>query len=165
MSLLCTGSQWVCYILCHSWFDVANPIFFEALDPRYKLQYFADRDWPADWINTVKEITRNVYNEDYPSIDIADLPISPKKPPPPSGDWPSLLRRKQVKATVHDACDELTSFWTSHCEPTVTDPLQHWRVSWLGSLKVAWHGWPLIILARPPHQWKLSVHSVAVRSQ
>ena len=26
-----------------------------ALDPRFKLQYFADQEWPKEWIDTVKD--------------------------------------------------------------------------------------------------------------
>ena len=96
-----------------------------ALDPRYKLQYFADQHWPADWINEVKNIMRRVYKEDYPSVAAADRPISPRKPRAPSGDWPSLLR-KTSKAVSQQERDELAAFWASPCEPAETDPLQHW---------------------------------------
>jgi hAT family C-terminal dimerisation region len=99
---------------------------FKALDPRYKLQYFVDQAWPADWINTVKDVTRKVYNEDYPGVDATDLPTSPKKPRAPSGDWPSLLRTTLSKKPVHQERDELAIFWASPCEPAATDPIQHW---------------------------------------
>jgi hypothetical protein len=95
-----------------------------ALDPCRKLEYFVEQDWPTTWVNTVKDITRRVYREDYPSIPTTDLPISPKRPSAPSADWPSLLRMS--KATSHEERDELTAFWASPCEPVGTDPLQFW---------------------------------------
>ena len=96
-----------------------------ALDPRFKLQYFADQEWDTDWIDTVKDITRMIYNEDYPSIAAADLPVSPRPPPAPSGNWPSLLRTPSEAASP-EACDELTIFWATRCEPKYVDPLQFW---------------------------------------
>ena len=97
-----------------------------ALDPCRKLEYFVDQDWPTTWINTVKDITRRVYKEDYPSIPTTDLPTSPKQPPAPSRDWPSLLPVRGSKATSHEERDELTAFWASPTEPAGTDPLQFW---------------------------------------
>src|ERR1700733_2845725 len=95
----------------------------EALDPRYKLRYFADEDWPNEWIDDVKDITRKVYDEDYPSTVTTDLPASPRKPPPPSGDWPSLLRKAVVKVARRER-DELANFWSSPCELLSADPLK-----------------------------------------
>ena len=69
---------------------------------------------------------RRVYKEDYPSVAATDLPISPRKPPPPSGNWPSLLR-KTSKAVPPQERDELTMFWALPCESTATDPLQYWQ--------------------------------------
>ena len=89
-----------------------------ALDPRFKLQYFIDQDWPMAWVNTVKDITRRIYRDDYPCIPTADLPISPKRPPAPSGDWLSLLQTS--KATPHEERDKLTAFWASPCESART---------------------------------------------
>jgi len=96
-----------------------------ALDPRYKLSYFNDQHWPPNWINTVKEITRMVYKDDYPSVEVADFPASPKKPPAPSSEWPSLLRKGLGKAILRES-DELATFWASPCEPAAADPLQYW---------------------------------------
>jgi hypothetical protein len=98
---------------------------FKALDPRYKLEYFVNQDWPTNWINEVKGITGKVYKEDYPNVATTNLPVSPKKPPAPSGDWPSLLRMSP-KTPVHQERDELTTFWGSPCEPAATDPIQYW---------------------------------------
>ena len=95
-----------------------------ALDPRFKTQYFIDQDWPRAWINMAKDIAQQVYREDYPSIPTANHPISPKRPPAPSGDWPSLLRIS--KPTSHGERNELTAFWASPCEPAGTDPLKFW---------------------------------------
>ena len=66
-----------------------------------------------------------VYNNDYPSTATADLPVSPKKPPAPSSDWPSLLRKTTAKA-VPQQYDELVTFWAMPCDPAAMDPLQHW---------------------------------------
>lgn len=94
-----------------------------ALDPRLKLQYFVDQEWPADWINTVKNITRRVYNEDYTSVAAADVPVSPRRRLVPTGDWPSLLRKS--KAPSRQERDELATFWASPTE-CAADPLQYW---------------------------------------
>lgn len=67
-----------------------------------------------------------MYKEDYPSATAANLPKSPKKPPAPSGAWPSLLREASSKKTLHQERDELTAFWASPCELAETDPIQHW---------------------------------------
>lgn len=93
-----------------------------ALDPRVKLQYFVDQEWPTDWISTVKNITRQVYKEDYASVAAADVPLSPRRHVP-IGDWPSLLRKS--KAPSHQERDELTTFWASPPERDA-DPLQYW---------------------------------------
>lgn len=95
-----------------------------ALNPHYKLQYFAHQDWPTAWVNTVKDITQKVYREDYPRVPTANLPTSPKRPLAPSGDWPLLLQTPKV--TSHEERDELTAFWASPCELPETDPLQFW---------------------------------------
>ncbi len=34
-----------------------------ALDPRFKLRYFIDQEWPKEWISTVKEIIRKAVHE------------------------------------------------------------------------------------------------------
>ena len=82
------------------------------------------------WIDQVKQITRLVYDEDYPSL-AADTPVSPKKPCAPcapSGDWQSLLRKKRVKPILHEhECDELAAFWGSPCELHSVDPLLFWQ--------------------------------------
>jgi hAT family C-terminal dimerisation region len=74
----------------------------------------------------VKTITRSVYEEDYTLAAAKLSAASPRKPPAPSGDWPSLLRRKAAKATLRER-DELAVFWASPCEPSTTDPLQYWQ--------------------------------------
>jgi hypothetical protein len=106
-------------------YDIAGLSLLKALDPRYKLRYFAEQDWPNDWVNNVKDITRNVYDEDYPSPTAVDRPASPKKPPT-GGDWPSLLRKVTTKAIFRER-DELATFWASPCEPLDADPLQYWQ--------------------------------------
>jgi hypothetical protein len=106
----------------------SNINLLKALDPRYKLRYFTNQEWPDSWINAVKTITRLVYNEDYPRPTTADTPMSPKKLPAPSGDWPSLLRKKTVKAVTQER-DELMAFWAAPCEPIVTDPFQYWEAT------------------------------------
>ena len=83
-----------------------------ALDPRFKLEYFVKEHWPTDWINMVKDITRQVYQEDYPSTVMASLPASPRWPLAPSHDWLSLLRGPSA-APLHQECDELMEFWAS----------------------------------------------------
>jgi hypothetical protein len=88
------------------------------------LQYFAHQEWPINWINNVKELTRSVYNSDYPSLTTADLPASPKKLPAPSTDFPSLLRKMKKISHTHD---ELETFWSSPCEPADANPLQYWQ--------------------------------------
>ena len=54
------------------------------------------------------------------------LPESPRKPPAPSGDWPSLLQNMSSKKPLHQECDELMAFWASPCEPAATNPIQYW---------------------------------------
>lgn len=94
-----------------------------ALDPRFKLQYFIDQEWPKDWIKIVKAIAHRIYKEDYANVVASDAPVSPRRHPAPIGAWPSLLRKS--KAPAHQDHDELTTFWASppECE---TDPLQFW---------------------------------------
>ena len=97
-----------------------------ALDPQFKLEYFIKEHWPTDWIDTVKDITCQVYQEDYPSTAMASLPASPRRPLAPSRDWPSLLCGPSA-APLHQERDELMEFWASSIEPPETDPLQFWH--------------------------------------
>jgi hypothetical protein len=96
-----------------------------ALNPRFKLQYFSNEDWPKDWVDKVKHITCKVYKGDYPSIAAADLPALLRRPLAPSSDWQSLLRTS-LSAPPQQEHDELTAFWASPCEPAGTDPLTFW---------------------------------------
>lgn len=125
MKVLFIALQWVCQILPICQIQHRKLKFIEALDPRCKLRYFADQDWPNSWIDDAKKITRTVYDEDYPSPTDADQPASPKKPPL-SSDWPSLLRKTTTKAIFRER-DELATFWASPCEPADADPLQYWH--------------------------------------
>jgi hypothetical protein len=99
---------------------------YTALDPRFKVQYFRDEEWPEEWINIAKKITREVYNDDYRNLTTPDLPGSPEKPAAPSAEWSSLLRMGRRKAAAQER-DELATFWASPCEPLDTDPLQFWH--------------------------------------
>src|SRR6266852_282019 len=85
-----------------------------------------DQEWLPNWIDSVKDITRLIYDQDYPSVVPADLPVSPKKLQAPSSDWPSLLRKTEAKPILREH-DELAVFWGSPCEPADADPLQHWQ--------------------------------------
>ena len=83
------------------------------------------QQWLADWIHAVKAIVRKVYNEDYSCLTPTNQPMSPRKLPPPSGEWASLLQ-KTPKPPQQRENDELTAFWSSPCEIETTDPLQYW---------------------------------------
>jgi hypothetical protein len=96
-----------------------------ALDPRFKLGYFVDQEWPKEWIDTVKDITRTVYQEHYSDIAPANLPASPRRPPAPSSAWPSLLREPSA-VPPRQECDELAQFWALPRRPLDSDPLQYW---------------------------------------
>ncbi|KAG6851590.1 hypothetical protein C0991_007837, partial [Blastosporella zonata] len=39
--------------------------FQSVLDPKRKLEYFADNDWPSDWIKTAKGIVRDLFDDKY----------------------------------------------------------------------------------------------------
>ena len=106
--------------------DITKSQLIKVLDPCFKLRYFIEQEWQPDWVDNVKEITWEVYDQDYPSLTTADLPVSPKRPPAPSGDWPSLLRKTMVKSVQRER-DELAAFWGSPCKPTNADPLQYWQ--------------------------------------
>ena len=73
----------------------------------------------------MKEITREVYDQDYSILAPADPPASPKGHPP-SGDWPSLLRKTVVKAATQEH-DELATFWGTPIEHHTCDPIQYWQ--------------------------------------
>ena len=115
---------WVRHIHIRQYIAELNP--FEALDPRFKLQYLIDQGWLTSWINEVKRIIRLVYNEDYANLTTEDLPSSPQKPRALSPEWPSLTRKMTVKAAVRE-CDELAAFWGTPCEPESCDPIQFWK--------------------------------------
>jgi len=89
------------------------------------LYYLHDKKWKRKWIDEVKKITHKVYNKFYPSAMMADLPASLKKPPPPSGSWPSLLCKVTTK-TILQECDELVDFWALPRAPSGSDPIQYW---------------------------------------
>jgi hypothetical protein len=99
---------------------------YTALDPRFKVQYFRDEEWLEEWIKTAKNITRDVYNDDYRSPTTPDLPGSLEKLAAPSAEWSSLLRMGRTKA-ASQVRDELATFWASPCEPLDIDPLQFWH--------------------------------------
>ena len=67
----------------------------------------------------------HIYNKFYPNVTTADLPASPKKPPPPSGSWPSLLCKVTTKTILQER-DELADFWASPHTPSGSDPIQYW---------------------------------------
>ena len=85
------------------------------------------------WIDQVKQITRLVYDEDYPSLAV-DTPVSPKKPRAPcapSGDWQSLLRKKHVKPILHEhEHDELATF-SIHAHEKHTQIADHYRPKYI----------------------------------
>ncbi|KAF6744789.1 hypothetical protein DFP72DRAFT_825141 [Ephemerocybe angulata] len=61
------------------------------LHPRYKLQYFRNRRWETDWIETAEEILRDEYKRSYGPLDIdntADATSSGFDP----GPGPSTVR-------------------------------------------------------------------------
>jgi len=90
------------------------------------LRYFHDEGWPIDWIDTVKEITHAVYDEDYSSCTTVNLPVTPRKPRALSSDRHSLMRKKGVKA-ISPARDELADFWGSPRLSHDADPLLYWQ--------------------------------------
>ncbi|KAF6747990.1 hypothetical protein DFP72DRAFT_821122 [Ephemerocybe angulata] len=61
------------------------------LHPRYKLQYFRNRRWETDWIETAEEILRDEYKRSYGPLDVdntADATSSGFDP----GPGPSTVR-------------------------------------------------------------------------
>lgn len=118
MGMSCSIGESVRFTDCSS--------IYTALDPRFKVRYFHDEEWLEEWINTAKNITREVYNDDYCSPATLDLPGSPEKPSAPSAEWSSLLRMRRTKAAAQ-VRDELATFWASPREPLDIDPLQFWH--------------------------------------
>ncbi|KAG6824324.1 hypothetical protein H0H92_007187, partial [Tricholoma furcatifolium] len=46
-----------------------------VLHPSYKLEYFADNNWPTDWIDATKDIVRNLFDKDY-QLEVEDIALS-----------------------------------------------------------------------------------------
>ncbi|KAG6851611.1 hypothetical protein C0991_007681 [Blastosporella zonata] len=42
-----------------------SDLYRTAMNPKRKLEYFADNDWPSDWIKTAKGIVRDLFDDKY----------------------------------------------------------------------------------------------------
>lgn len=60
-------------------------INYPVLHPAYKLQYFRDQDWPAEWINEAVDIIRTEWIHNYKP----DGPPEPAAPVPEPTPGPS----------------------------------------------------------------------------
>lgn len=68
---------------------------FAVLHPAYKLQYFRDQDWPAEWINEAVDIIKTEWVHNYKP----DAPAAEPEPEPAPRPSSSQSKGKERAGT------------------------------------------------------------------
>lgn len=94
-----------------------------VLHPRYKTEYFKQKDWPSEWVSNAVDIARKIWRERYHR----------PQPQPSTTTTTSKTRKRLFDAfdgfednTSPGASDAFEAFICSPTIKTVKDPLKYW---------------------------------------
>ncbi|KAE9400037.1 hypothetical protein BT96DRAFT_660192, partial [Gymnopus androsaceus JB14] len=96
-----------------------------VLHPGLKLNYFQNRGWERQWINTAEAITRKEF-EFYDNIEVAAEAAIPTVPSTASssGGFNLFVHLAMPAATTSTSLNELDDYLKAPCEAISGDPLK-----------------------------------------